>query len=172
MKKCKLYNADGDSSEWLTMLGLLFLSCVSPSICGGCQNQTKPFPESTQQRGKEQSMSEKLRGDFIVAKGKSRKEWLHAKDQWVAELRRRYRGIDVSAKAADAMEHSRRFGELMREWKPIHGSVEDLKSIVGQPMRETPDSLDYSFAAGPAPSVWRFKIQGGIIVGLEYFPGE
>ena len=74
-------------------------------------------------------MTETTRTDYIASRGKTRQEWLRAKDQWVAELEERYRGIDASAGPSDVAEVASRFGELMREWNPIGCTVEDLKSV-------------------------------------------
>jgi hypothetical protein len=117
-------------------------------------------------------MREQLRRDYIVAAGKTHKEWLAAKTRWIADLRHRYRGIDVSAELPDAKEHAKQFGELMREWNPIMCSVADLKSIAGAPSTENDEMLEYRFATGVSEVVWRFTITGDTIFGVTTFPSS
>jgi hypothetical protein len=152
---------------------------ISASAISGCDSESSvsgpdPAPESpaTKSSPNRQSNSETLRHDYIVSKGKSPFEWQRAKGKWIADLRTRYKGIDVRADQSKIGSHASHFGELMREWNPILCSVDDLKSIAGKPTRETVDMLEYHFNRGITTYTWRFKIVAGTIFGVEYLPGE
>ena len=126
--------------------------------------------KSNKQQNADAVTAEKLRQQYIHAK--TRQEWLKAKKQWVANLKKRYAGIDASVSGPPADEHGVRFSQLMMEWNPIHCSAEDLKSIAGKPTRENADMLYYAFDNGADGTYYRFTISGGTIFGVEYIPGE
>lgn len=115
-------------------------------------------------------MAEKLRQDFISTK--TRQEWVRAKSKWVENLKSRYKGIDASVSGPAAEEHGARFSRLMMEWNPIHCSADDLKTIAGQPTRESPEMLYYAFDNGADGTYWKFTLAGGTILAVEYIPGE
>ncbi|MCH8979331.1 MAG: hypothetical protein IH945_08840 [Armatimonadetes bacterium] len=167
-----MLNSISGPRDALAKLALALFSYALLALCAGCQEQGTPVAKQTQPSQKEQVMSEKLRQDYVERK-KTTKDWLRAKDAWLADLRRRYQGIDGMLKFPDDREHGRRFGELMREWNPIFCSTKDLKSIAGPPIKETANMLEYQFGAGRGSvQTWRFTIGGNTIFGVETFPLE
>ncbi|MEX0727440.1 MAG: hypothetical protein WD065_14285 [Planctomycetaceae bacterium] len=114
--------------------------------------------------------TEELRQQYLNAK--TPQESQEAKAAWLADLKKRYAGIDASVTGAQAGKHGARFGRLMIEWNPIQFSANDLKSIAGKPTRETSEVLDYTFDLGRGAYSWLFTIQGDTIRALEYIPGD
>ena len=160
-----------------TVGSMVFIAIGFLPLLAGCQdqgvlaqNQQEHATPVQKQDHKDYAMTEKLRQQYITAK--TRQDWLKAKESWVTDLKTRYAGIDASVTGPPAVEHGLRFSRLMREWNPIHFSVEDLKSIAGQPRSESSDSIEYVFDEGDGTSSWKFTISAGDIHGVEYIPGD
>ncbi|MEX1228719.1 MAG: hypothetical protein WEB58_00680 [Planctomycetaceae bacterium] len=111
--------------------------------------------------------TEELRQQYVNAK--THEEWLVAKKAWIADLQKRYEGIDATVIAPAADEHGARFNRLMIEWNPIHFSADDLKSIAGKPTRESEESLEYRFDNGYGGTLWEFGLDAGVIRSLSYY---
>lgn len=90
----------------------------------------------------------------------------------VNALKEKYSGIDSHIRGADAIAHERRFVQLMREWSPVLFSVQDIESIAGTPNEVGEEAIVYVFDNGLESSEWRFAVAGGIIMGIEYIPGD
>lgn len=160
----------GASYRAIILIGLLTVSVGCQEQGVPAQNQQGHATPVQKQDHKDYAMTEKLRQQYITAK--TRQDWLKAKDEWVTDLKTRYAGIDASVMGPPAAENDARFSRLMREWNPIHCSVQDLKSVAGNPTSETADSLEYIFDNGLEASGWRFTISAGDIQGLQYIPGD
>jgi hypothetical protein len=86
----------------------------------------------------------------------------------IADLKRRYAGrVAGDAKGAAAMEMAAVVAKLMQEWNPVLESVSDVKAIIGVPTREQPGVLEYEFSNGISGNMWRFKVVGDSILGVE-----
>jgi hypothetical protein len=86
----------------------------------------------------------------------------------IEDLKRRYAGqISANRIGPAAIEMAAIVINLMKEWNPVLGSVSDLKAIMGIPTREQPGVLEYDFDSGIAGNMWRFKVQGDSILGVE-----
>ena len=172
MTRNRADQTDSRSRALFAGIVLLVSGSALSVIAAGCVDESNSVAQPSSETRKEKPMSDKVRMDYVVSRGKTPQEWRKAKNQWLAELRKRYQGIDVAARPPDVGEHASRFGELMMEWNPIHCTTEDLKSIAGKPSRETADMIEYKFDEGKVTYSWRCKVSNGIIEGIEYLPGE
>ncbi len=150
-----------------------------------CQENKKPV-ENQQNQGAEvmeaELTTEQLRRRYVEGTGGS---FDQNRDAFIADLRRRYGGIDASLwRGPEAYEHLRRFGELMKEWNPLGCSADDLKSIAGEPTKEVPLTdkgydpgsyrvLTYRFHGdGMVHARWEFTVSGKTIIEVRYIPGD
>jgi hypothetical protein len=92
-----------------------------------------------------------------------------------SELVRKYKGtIDAHApRGRVALMNAARMDMLMKEWNPIGCEIMDLKSILGQPTRETKEILEYSFDEGRGGILWRFILDpaGETVMGVHRMGG-
>ncbi len=107
-----------------------------------------------------------------LAQAKSPRELRVAQESLVKHLKQRFHGIDASISGPGASRQGARFMRLMMEWNPINFNSEDLVEVAGKPSKKTAELLEYSFDNGSDGSHWRFTIQGGTIVGVQYIGGE
>lgn len=103
----------------------------------------------------------KLRQEFVDAK--TEKELDAARKAIVADLKKRYAGIDCHAPQDTIGPHLMLFGQLMQEWNPIGFTIEELKGICGRPTTETKDAVTYTFDSGMKAPLWMFKGQPRIV---------
>lgn len=157
--------------RWLPLLAgcVLSVGCDSAAPLSGSAEDKSARPQ-TDGRLDEYIETAKLRQR--LAEAKTRGDVVRAQEALVAQLKKRYGGIDASLHGPDAVPHYIRFSRLMREWNPLHFSADDLKAIAGTPTKETLERIKYRFDKGDVASVWRFNLQGGMIRGVEYIPGD
>jgi hypothetical protein len=95
----------------------------------------------------------------------------------LAELQRRYGGIDASIRGPDARLQAKRFDQLMREWNPIRFTANDIASIAGKASKveDLPNSdntvVIYLFDDGKGVAEWRFRV-GVRINAVEWSSGR
>ncbi|MCH8828318.1 MAG: hypothetical protein IID45_01940 [Planctomycetes bacterium] len=97
----------------------------------------------------------KIRQAYVDAK--SEKELKAARKAMIADLKKRYSGIDCHAPQDKIGPHKFLFRQLLQEWNPIGCTIEDLKAIAGKPRKETRDSVTYVFDSGKKAEIWIFK---------------
>ena len=92
----------------------------------------------------------------------------------IAHLKERHPTIGDRAKDTHARDVERRFSRIMKEWNPVHFTVEDLITLAGTPTTQTPDSVEYVFDNGLDGCVWSFGLapNTGTIRSVRYIPGE
>jgi hypothetical protein len=65
-------------------------------------------------------------------------------------------------------EYSRRASQLMREWNPIGFSRHAVRSVMGEPLRDSDELLVFRFTVGPAVRIWEFEINArGDVEGVR-----
>lgn len=137
----------------------LFVCCLgiipilSAFSCSNCQSQSEP--------GSVTRESEKLAPTEMEMK------------MSIEQIKVAYGGrIDAASRGQAALDSVRVMNELMAEWNPLFCRSADLVAIMGQPTRQTPESLDYAFDGGRTTVHFIFKLSGDVVVGVEYVPGR
>jgi len=118
----------------------------------GCQGDTKSPPDKGDVEMEESSAATatattlKLRQAYVDAESDGQLQ--AAKEALIADLKKRYAGIDCNAPQDKITPHLILFRQLMQEWNPVGCTIEDLKAIAGKPRSETGDSVIYPFDNG------------------------
>ncbi len=146
-------------AEHGSVVSVLFVAGWLAAVAG-CQGDPKSPPGNADVEMNEPSAEAatattlKLRRAYVDAE--SDKQLQAAKAALIADLKKRYAGIDCHAPQDKITPHLILFRQLMHEWNPVGCTIEDLKAIAGRPRSETDDSLIYPFDDGMGAPHWRF----------------
>jgi len=89
------------------------------------------------------------------------------------ELVRRYSGrISGSSSASTAGQQLEMADALMAEWGAINFTLEDVKTLLGDPTTSEGDVIEYRFDHGFGGAVWRFRAENDRVVAVERTPLE
>lgn len=138
----------------LTLLAVFQVGCSGKSESEEIQKSEQKAGDATMERPSPE-ITLKLRQQFVDAV--SAEELEIARKALIADLKKRYAGIDCHTPPNKIGPHNILFRQLMQEWNPIGFTFRDLKAIAGKPKKETDDSLVYSFDSGMKARTWIFS---------------
>lgn len=165
------------------VVGVIVVACFVQF--SGCRKESSPAEPHKKAEGNAKQMeqtADRVRRRYVETTGENISE---SRKAFVADLKRRYGGIDASVtKPPESVEQLRRFAQLMREWNPLQFSADDLRDIAGEPTKEVswtaegrpPNSMKsmtyWFYGSGIAGAGWEFTIDGGTIVAVRYLMGQ
>ncbi len=135
---------------------LLLLALV---VCG-----CRKYKEETSESQGRNTTAKTAKERYVEAKTPEEKE--EARKEYVAFLAKRYAGTITAGKLETAASYEQ-VDKLRKEWNPVGFSPDDVKKILGQPSRETSNTLEYFFPIGSGGVGYIFTFRDDVITGVE-----